>query len=126
RPLGERVDHRVGGPEFLENRRVGRVASLGPASLRQVQLEEQDLLELLGAAEVELVTDVAVDLRLEAIRLGPELAIEYGQRLAIEGDADGLHPGEDRDQAQLDVAEQAIAGHLLQATLPGLAHGDRG
>ena len=75
-PLEQLVDHRVGRPELLEHRRVGRVAGLRPLALRQVQLEEQDLLELLGAAEVELVADVDVDLLLEPRDLGAELAVE--------------------------------------------------
>ena len=45
------------GAELLEDRRVGRVAGLGAPAARQVQLVEEDLLELLGAAQVELVAD---------------------------------------------------------------------
>ena len=70
-PLEELVDHRVGRPELLEHRGVGREAGLRPLALRQVQLEEQDLLELLRAAEVELVADVDVDLLLEPRRSRP-------------------------------------------------------
>ena len=61
-PLEQLVDHRVRRAQLLEHRRVGRVAGLRPLALGQVELEEQDLLELLGAAEVELVADVDVDL----------------------------------------------------------------
>ena len=86
-PLEELVDHRVAPAQLLEHRRVGRVAGLRPLALRQVQLEEQDLLELLGAAEVELVPDVDVDLLLEPGDLRAELAVEDGQRLEVERDA---------------------------------------
>ena len=65
-------------------------AGLRPAALRQVELEEQDLLELLGAAEVELVADVGVDLALEAVDLGGELALQHGQGVAVDGDSDRL------------------------------------
>ena len=98
----------MGRPQLLQHRRVGRVAGLRPLALRQVELEEQDLLELLGAAEVELVADVDVDLLLEAGDLRAELAVEHRQRLAIERDADRLHPGEDRDERQLDLAEEPV------------------
>ncbi len=124
-PLEEAVDHRVGRPELLEDRRIGRVAGLRPLALRQVELEEQDLLELLRAAEVELVADARVDLALEPVDLGPELDVERGQRLAIEGDADGLHPGQDRDQRQLDLAEQAVEPLALEGGGERLARGDR-
>ena len=125
-PLEELVDHRVGRPELLEDRRVGRVAGLRPAALRQVQLEEQDLLELLGAAEVELVADVDVDLLLEPVDLARRNSTSSaGQRLAVEGDADRLHPGEDRDQRQLDLAEQPVEPDLGEAPLERLADGER-
>ena len=92
----------------------------------QVELEEQDLLELLGAAEVELVADVGVDLRLEPRDLGRELGRQDLQRLEIEGDAGRLHPGEDRDQRQLDLAVQAVETVVDQPSLERLAHGERG
>ena len=101
------------------------IAGLRPLALGQVQLEEQDLLELLGAAEVELVPDVDVDLLLEPGGLGAELAVEDCQRLEIEGDADRLHPGEHRDQRQLDLAEQPLEPDLRQALLERLADRDR-
>ena len=96
------------GAEVLEHGRVGRVAGLGPLALRQVELEEEDLLELLGAAEVELVADVDVDLGLEAGDLGPELGRQGRQPVAVDRDTGRLHAGEDRDERQLDLGEQAV------------------
>ena len=75
-PVEELADHRVRRAQLLEDRRVGRVAGLRPLALRQVQLVEEDLLQLLGAAQVELVADVGVDLRLQAGDLRRELAVE--------------------------------------------------
>ena len=124
-PLEELVDHRVGRPELLEDRRVGREAGLRLAALRQVQLEEQDLLELLGAAQVELVADVDVDLPLEPLDLAPELLVERGEGLAVEGDPDRLHPGQDRDQRQLDLAEQPVELRVGEAALERLPDGER-
>ena len=118
-PLEQLVDHRVRRAELLEHGGVGRVAGLRLLALRQVELEEQDLLELLRAAEVELVPDVVVDLLLEPGDLGRELAFEHAERLAIERDADGLHPGEHRDQRQLDLAEQPLELDLAEPSSSG-------
>ena len=71
------------------------------------------------------MADVDVDLLLEAGRLRGELPVEDGERLEVERHADGLHPGEHRDQRQLDVAEQPIEPDLGQALLERLADGDR-
>ena len=60
------------------------------------------------------MADARVDLRLEALDLAPELDLEQGQRLAVEGDADRLHPGQDRDERQLDLAEQAVEPLALE------------
>ena len=107
-PFEQLVDHRMGRAQVLEDRRVGRVAGLGPLALGQVELEEQDLLELLGTAEIELVPDVDVDLRLEPRDLGGELGGEDPEGVEVERDAGRLHPGQDRDQRQLDLGIEAI------------------
>ena len=123
-PLEQLVDHRMGGAQVLQHRGVGRVARLGALALGQVELEEQDLLELLGAAEVELVPDVLVDLRLEPRDLRRELAREDVQRLEVERDAGRLHPGQDADQRQLQLAVQPVEAVIHEASLQRLAHGD--
>ena len=116
----------MGGAQVLEHRRIGRVAGLGPLALGQVQLEEQDLFELLGAAEVELVPDVGVDLRLEPGDLGRELGRQDLERLEVERDAGRLHPGEHRDERELDLAIEAVEAVVDQPALEGLADGERG
>ena len=113
-PLEQLVDHRMGRAQVLEHRRVGRVAGLGALALRQVQLEEEDLLELLGAAEVELVADVGVDLGLEPRDLGRELGRQDLQRVEVERDPGRLHPGQDRDERQLDLRVEAVQPVLDQ------------
>ena len=72
------------------------------------------------------MADVDVDLLLEAGDLGPELAVEGREGLEVEGDAGRLHPGQDRDQRQLDLAEQAVEAVLLERPREGLADGERG
>ena len=58
--------------KVLEHRGVGREAGLRAPPAGQIQLVEQDLLELLGAADRELVPDVLVDLLLQPRDLGGE------------------------------------------------------
>ena len=124
-PFEQLVDHRMSGPKLLEHRCVGRIAGLGPFALRQVQLEEEDLLELFWATEVELVPDIDIDLALEAADLGGELAIEHAERLEVERHADRLHLREDRYQRQLDLAEQPVELELGQPPLQRFTDGDR-
>ena len=69
-PVEDRPDDRVDVHQLLEDRRVGRVAGLRLATLGQLELAEQDLAELLGRADRELVADGVVDLALEAGDLG--------------------------------------------------------
>ena len=78
-PVEDLVDRRVRRPELLEHRRVGREAGLGAPAAGQVQLVEEDLLELLGAADGELVADVVVDLLLEPGDLGAERRTRAGR-----------------------------------------------
>jgi hypothetical protein len=72
-PVEQHRDHRVRRAQLLEHAGVGRVAGLRPPAAGQVQLVEQDLLELLGRAEVELVADRRVDLLLQPTDLAREL-----------------------------------------------------
>ncbi len=125
-PVEQLGDHRVGRLEFLQHGRVGRVAGLGSFALGQAELVKENLLELLGRAEIEVVADVDVDLRLKAGHLAAELDVERGQRLAVDGDAGGLHLGKDRDERHLDVTEEPIETGLDQRLLQRLANGQRG
>jgi len=125
-PVEQLADHRMRRLELFEDRGVGRVAGLRPLALGQVQLVEEDLLELLGRAEIEVVSDVEVDLRLQARHLAAELDVEQSERLTVDGDAGGLHLGEDRDQRHLDLAEEAVETGLDQRLLERLPNGHRG
>ena len=69
--------------------------------------------------------DVRVDLLLEPRDLAPEFAVQDGQGLVVEDDARGLHPREDGDERQLDLAEQPIQSFATQRRFERLAHGDR-
>ena len=57
--------HRVEGRELLEHGAVGRIARLGLLSRRELALDEQHFLELLGRGDVELVPDVLPDIGLD-------------------------------------------------------------
>ena len=48
-----------------------------------------------------------------------------GQRLQVERDAGGLHPGQHRDERQLDVAEESLERRVLQPSLKRVADRDR-
>ena len=52
--------------------------------------------------------DVGVDLLLQARDLGAELAMQERERLHIERHAGRFHPGEDRDERELDLAEETV------------------
>ncbi len=94
---GEQVGERVG---------VGRVAGLDLLRLRQPELGEEHLLELLGRAEVELVPDDRVGRLLGRL----DLAVERGRHLRevvdVGRDADPLHLGQHVLERQLDLVQQ--------------------
>ena len=111
-PVEQHRDHRVGRAQLLEDGGVRGEAGLRALAAGQVELVEQDLLELLGAAEVELVADRVVDVLLEPRDDVAELAGQLAQRLPVDGDAGGLEVGEDRDERQLELVEDAAQARL--------------
>jgi len=64
-PVQQHRDHGVGLAQVLQDLRAGGIAGLGALALGQVQLIEEHLLELLGAAQVELVADGSPDVLLQ-------------------------------------------------------------
>ncbi len=112
-------DHRqlvVGlGGEPGERVGVGGVPGLDLLGLGQRQLAEEDLLELLGRAEVELVAGGGVRLLDHALDLGGELRLQAGEPVAVGGDAGALHPGEQGGDRQLHVAQQPGGADLGEA-----------
>ena len=104
--LGEQVGERVG---------IRRVAGLGALGLGHAELVEQHLLQLLGAAEVDvLAADGVVGVLLGLAHLRGEVGLELGQGRLVDGDAGALHPREDVDERQLEVAQQLGAAGLLE------------
>ena len=71
------------------------------------------------------MADVDVDLTFEAGDLRRELAIEHGQRLEVDGDANGLHPCQDRNERQFDFPQQPIEPDVGEPSLERFAHGNR-
>ena len=63
-------DDLVLGADRLQHAGVGRVAGLAAPLARQAELAEQDLLQLPGRAERELLPGQLVDLALERVGLG--------------------------------------------------------
>ncbi len=112
RVLGLRV-------EPLQRVGVGGVAGLDALGLGQGQLVEQDLLQLLGRAEVELAPDHPVGRLRRRLDLGREVRLQLGQVGRVGGDAGPLHLREHLEQGQLDVVEQPGRKVTLAAQLLG-------
>ena len=116
-------DGRV-APQRLQRLGVRGVAALRLFARGQAQVLKQRLAQLLGAVDVELVPDDAVN--------GGELLLERGGELVPEGldarlvhqDAAVLHVGQHRAQRQLDVAQQS--GHALRLARAGERLAQRG
>jgi hypothetical protein len=122
-PLEDLVDGGVRRTQVLQHRRVGGEARLRAPPARQVELIEEDLLELLRAADGELVTDRFVDLLFQPGDLLTENSRELTECLAINGHADRLHGGQDRDERQLylcqQLVERSVGCEVLLEPLPG-------
>ena len=109
-------DDRVMVAQILQDGRVGRVPGLRPAPGRQLEVFEQQVAELLGRVNVELVADGIVGgalLRRSVLR---DLRAQRGQRAAVYGDAMRLHRGEhgnERHRARVVVLREAVALHIL-------------
>ncbi len=85
---------------------VGGVPGLDLLGLGERQLAEEDLLQLLGRAEVERAPGGRVRLLDHPLDLGGELGLDGGEPLAVGGDAGALHPGEQLRDGQLHLVHQ--------------------
>ena len=104
----QQLEHRVLGLDVEVGERVGigGVTGLDALGLRQGELVEEDLLQLLGRAEVELAADELVGVVLDGLDPGAQLGLQGQQRVGVGGDADGLHVGEHVREGQLHRGEQ--------------------
>ena len=103
-------DDRVDAAELLEHRGVGRVAGLRPASVREVQLLEQDLAELLGGVDVEAAAGKREDLFADAgqfIGEAPGEAVEDAEINAYTG---LLHAEEDGSECEVHFIDALQTG----------------
>ena len=119
----EGLEERVLGLREQVGERVGirGVPGLGALGLRHAELVEEHLLQLLGASEVDVLpTDGVVGVLLGLAHLGREVGLELGQGGLVDGDAGALHPRQDLDERQLEVAEQLGAAGLVE---PLVEHG---
>ena len=88
--------------ELLEHLHVGRpLAGLGLLAAGKPELAEEDVAELLGRADVELLAGELVDLGLDRRRLLREGAGEARKDLPVDLDAAPLHAREHRHQRPL-------------------------
>jgi hypothetical protein len=82
---------------------VGGVAGLRPTHRRQLQLLEEDLGELLGRGDGELLAGQQIDLAGEVVEVSLELLRERLEASGIDADAMTLHEGQDRDERTLHL-----------------------
>ena len=118
--------------ELFENVRPGgRLSGLLRLSrVRELQLVEEHLSELLRTRDVERASGELVDVRLERRHPPAELGPEGFEDRDVERDAAEFHPREDRKQRHLDPGEDAAQSFLVEQlvelpgepVLPGGAH----
>ncbi len=85
---------------------IGGVAGLGLLGLRHLQLVEQHHLKLFGRAEIDLLADHRVGGLGRVPDLVAEFALQLGEHVEVDGDADGLHAGQRRLHRQFHLAQQ--------------------
>ena len=113
--LGEQTHERVG---------VGGVAGLGALGLRHAELVEQDDLELLGRAEVDLLADRGVRRLGRQLHATGELRLQRLQVVDVDGDAGLLHQRQQVDERQLHLGQQPGAAALLDLGVEGVGEVD--
>ena len=139
-PVGERVevgldelgelpealdlgDDRVLVADRLQDAGVGGEAGLAAALARQAELLEQDLAELLGRADHELLAGVLPDLALELVGVGADAGGDRLELGGVELDALLLGLAQDVDERELDVGQEVDEAALVE--LGGLLLGER-
>ena len=96
--------HLVLGGQLLEHTRVGGVAALVLLARLEAEHLEQDVRELLGRVEVELLPRDPVDARGQPVELALRGLAEALEVRGVDGGARALHDREHRDERQVDVA----------------------
>ena len=95
--------------QLFEHGGVGGVAALVLLERAQAQHLEQDVPELLGAVEVELLPRHLHDAGAQLVELGLRRRPQLGQAVAIHRGARSLDDGEHRHERQIDVEVGALA-----------------
>ncbi len=92
--------------QLLERLSVGRVTGLGLLLRRQAQLVEEDLAQLGGRVDHELDSSQVLDLLLQPVGLGRQLARQPAQPLDVDPNPGILHPAQHPHQGPLDLVVQ--------------------
>ncbi len=131
--LQQQVEERMGRLllQVGERCRVGREAGLVGASLRHPEFFEENLLQLFGRTEVDLVTDFAIGAGREAVCALGQRGVQPRQDRGIDGDPGDLHEREYRDKRKFDLVEDAARpgveplGQVVGESkyIPGLGRG---
>ncbi len=100
--LFQRID--IGGPG----------AGLGLAPAFQAHLAEQDVAQLLGRADIEILARQLVDLGFQSALDLAEIVGETAQQIRIDGDAAPLHVGQHHGKRPLQGLIDRALAHLAQ------------
>ncbi len=124
------LEHRVTGLCQQAGQRlgIGGVSGLDPLCLRQLQLGEKHLLQLLGRAKVELVAGSSERALLGRLHLAAQAGRHLREVLNIGRDAGAFHLRQHADQRQLDLREQlrgAAPGQIGIERVRQLSGGER-
>ena len=95
--------------QLLEHGGVGGVAALVLLERPKAEHLEQNVRELLGAVEVELLPRDLDDVRAQLVELGLRRGTQLGQAVAVHGRARALDDGEHRHERQVDIEVGALA-----------------
>ena len=98
----QRID--IGGPG----------AGLGLAAAFQAHLAEQNIAQLLGRADIEILARQLVDLDFQPALFLAEIVGQPAQHFRIDGDAGPLHVGQHHDQRPLQGFIDRALAHFAQ------------
>ena len=85
---------------------IGGIAGLGFPPLGQPQLGKEDLAELAGGVDVELLSGQGIDGLFQILQLAAEILGQPLQLVLVHGDAGLFHVDQNGDQRHLQVGEK--------------------
>ncbi len=124
----ERVHEGMGVAQAQQALGVGGVTGLGALLRHEAELVEQDVPQLRGRVDVELLARELVDLGLEPASLRVQLVADGTQLVDVDRDARDLHLGEHPDQGDAPPPRKGawprsprVPGGSLETSRPSMA-----